>query len=124
MLRGAIASNPALLAGIIQHLAQNNQALAGHLQNPANIEKLINDPAVRGNILGMLGGGMGAGRGAGGTGGGGMPAAMGGAGAGAGRGMAPGPVPGTNVIRLTPEENAAINRLAAMGFTRQQAFEA
>lgn len=51
--------------------------------------------------------------------------AAGGGGGGGGGGGAPGGLPpGVHVVRLTEEENAAVNRLCELGFTRQQAAEA
>merc|ERR1719300_159961 len=49
-----------------------------------------------------------------------MAAMLGGMGRGRG---GPAAAPPQNVIRLSPEDAAAIGRLSAMGFTREQAYE-
>lgn len=94
--------NPQMLAGLAQMLAamppEQRAAMAAQMGIPP--EQLA--------MLAMLG-----------AGGGGMPAGMGGMGGGA-----PPVPPGATVITLTADEKAAVDRLQAMGFSRQQVLEA
>ncbi|OCB86932.1 UV excision repair protein Rad23 [Sanghuangporus baumii] len=93
-LRNTVMQNPALLQPMIQQIAQSNPQLAQYLEQ--NPEALL-------QFLGALGGEGGFEEGEGGEGG--LP-------------------PGTHVLQVTPEERAAIERLEALGFSRQQVLEA
>jgi len=122
-LRNAIMSNPQALAAMVSTLAASNPQLRDVLSNPATVQKLLNDPNVmRALMLQMIGaGGDPAGRGGGGVNP--MAAMLSGMGRGRGGPAAAAAAPPQNVIRLSPDDAAAIARLSAMGFTREQAYE-
>ncbi|KAI5118459.1 hypothetical protein M0805_006278 [Coniferiporia weirii] len=95
-LRNLVMQNPALLQPMVQQIAQSNPGLAQYLeQNP---EALL-------QLLGTMGGegGFDDGEGEG------------------GEGAIP---PGAQVVQVTPEERAAIERLEALGFPRHVVLEA
>ncbi|EJD03021.1 UV excision repair protein Rad23 [Fomitiporia mediterranea MF3/22] len=92
--RNTVMQNPALLQPMIQQIAQSNPNLAQYLEQ--NPEALL-------QLLGAIGGEGGLEEGEGGEGG--IP-------------------PGATVLQVTPEERAAIERLEALGFPRQQVVEA
>ncbi|KIJ68165.1 hypothetical protein HYDPIDRAFT_83715 [Hydnomerulius pinastri MD-312] len=96
-LRELVAQNPALLQPLIQQLAASNPQLAGVLaNNPEALMQLLGDAEGEGEEWENAEG-------------------LGQGGAGAGQ-----PV----VVNITPEERAAIERLEALGFTRQAVVEA
>lgn len=95
-LAQVIASNPQLLAQMLPALQQSHpEVVQAITQNPQAFIAMLQGMSQQGAA------------------GGGMP--------GAGGGGAPG---GQQVIRLTPEESAAIQRLEALGFDRQAALQA
>ncbi|KAJ3141496.1 hypothetical protein HK101_003372, partial [Irineochytrium annulatum] len=94
-IRQLIRSQPQLLQPLLQQLSETNPQLVQAItQNPEMIAQILDD------------GGEGLSEGAGGAGG------------------AEGGDAGAQYITITPEEDAAINRLAALGFDRQRAAEA
>jgi UV excision repair protein RAD23 len=99
-LRGMIRQNPTLLPAFLQQLGQSNPALL----------QLINDNPEQFTqfMMGGDGGGEGAEQGD-------LAAALEEMGAGGG---------GAGTIQVTPEENAAIERLAGMGFPRDIVIQA
>lgn len=119
-MRALLQSNPALLAPLLQQLAQTNPQLLQLINEHQNeFYNMINEP---------VGGGEGAGgagaESAGGatTAGGGNPAGAGGGG-GAGGGVPRAP-PGTSFIQVTPQEREAIDRLKALGFPEALCIQA
>merc|ERR1719409_1699586 len=86
---------------MLQQLMQNPQMLEGLMQNPAmlqQIKQMMQDPAVMeqlGPLMAQMGGG--------------------------GEGGAP---PGAIRIELTPEDQAAIERLMQLGFERNAVIQA
>lgn len=109
-----LAQNPGMLPQILPAIAQSNPGLIEVLrENPEALQQ-----ALREAVQGAAGGGAG----------GGMPphdpqdpVAVMLAAAAAGGGGAP---PGTTVVRLTPEEREAVNRLMSLGFDQQAALQA
>jgi len=99
-----VQQNPALLQPLIQQLAASNPGLA---------QTLNENPEILYNLLaGSAAPGAGGGPGAGGVGDVDM-------------GDEEGPVPeGAHVIHVSPEEREAIQRLEALGFSRQAVIEA
>jgi len=113
-LMGLLAQNPQILQQAVAQLAASNPAILQQIQNPESLQKLLSDPAVLQTLMGTMlaqSGGR-------------LPGMGGGAGPAPGQGGGGGPPPGANVIRLTPEEGQAIQRLQAMGFPRNACLEA
>lgn len=86
--------------------------------NPQLFQLISQNPQMLPQILGALMQG-----GPGGAGGNPLAAMMGGGGGGGGAGSG-GPPPGVRTITVTADEKRAIDNLASLGFTRQQALEA
>merc|ERR1719204_97377 len=106
---GQLGQNPAMMMGVLRHIMQNQPEMFQQMNNGGQIdqgaiEQLLQNPRFLELFAGALGqGGMG-----GGGGGGGGPA----------------PPRGANVIQLTREQAASIDRLQALGFSKQLALEA
>lgn len=108
-LAALVASNPAMLAQILPVLVQNTPGLGPAIQeNPEEFMRLLQEGA------GVGGGGGGETD----------PVAAAIAAAQMGGGPAPGMPGGPQVVRLTEEERAAVERLAALGFDPQMAAQA
>eukprot|EP00929_Paragymnodinium_shiwhaense_P051398 TRINITY_DN2586_c2_g1_i1.p1 TRINITY_DN2586_c2_g1~~TRINITY_DN2586_c2_g1_i1.p1 ORF type:complete len:382 (+),score=139.80 TRINITY_DN2586_c2_g1_i1:107-1252(+) len=110
-----LAQNPGMLPQILPVIAQQNPGLIEVLrENPEALQQ-----AMREALQGAAGGG-------------GVPphdpqdpvAVMLAAAAAGGGGGAGGAPPGTTVVRLSPEEREAVNRLMSLGFDQQSALQA
>ncbi|CAK0877228.1 unnamed protein product [Prorocentrum cordatum] len=105
-----VAQNPQMLAQILPALAQSNPGLVQAMQaDPEGFQRILEEAAAGGGqpqdpVAAML------------------AAAQ--AGGGGGQPGAGGPGPGQNVVRLSEEESAAVDRLAALGFDRNMAAQA
>jgi len=110
-MRSLLQSNPALLAPLLQQLAQTNPQLLQLINEHQNeFYNMINEP------VGGAGGSEGAAET--GAGGGAVPPA-------GGAGGAPrGAPPGASYIQVTPQEREAIDRLKALGFPEALCIQA
>ena len=106
-----VAQNPQMLAQILPALAQSNPGLVQAMQaDPEGFQQILEEAAAGGGqaqdpVSAML-----------------AAAQTGGGGGQPGGGGPPGP--GQNVIRLSEEEGAAVERLTALGFDRNMAAQA
>lgn len=112
-MRTLLQSNPALLAPLLQQLAQTNPQLLQLINEHQNeFYNMINEP-----VEGSAAGGATEALGGGGGGGGSTPGS-------GGQGGAPRAPPGTSYIQVTPQEREAIDRLKALGFPEAMCIQA